>query len=169
MALSTNKPRGRNGGRHPKLYPNERRELGAYAYSLKYGAPFHSYELPSDADGGWPLSKAATEIVHSRAALLADREDGIFRLEYAKKAAVAAAKFASRVRQSDLRPRALRRIAPEGDWEARRPGPASPHWVAECVAWVEDQYGVTVGDNLVRTAELEHRQRVEEWERLSEI
>lgn len=167
MGLKTNKPRGRNGGRPSKLSPRERRELGAYAYRLKRGAPIPSFELPSGADGGWQVSKAAKEILNARVTMLSDRENGFVRAEYVELAGDAAQVYGSKVKQADLRLRQPKR--PQGDNQQEQPadavlnqqmefrlGPASRHWVRESILWVEYQYGETVKGDLIREAEREY-------------
>lgn len=76
MGLKTNKPRGRNGGRPPKLTEEQRLELGAYAYRIRRGAPIPGYQLPHDADDDWPLSSAANAIIDARYKMLDGDYDG---------------------------------------------------------------------------------------------
>jgi hypothetical protein len=176
MGLKTNKPRGRNGGRPSKLNPTERRELGAYAYRLKRGAPIPSFELPSGADGGWQLSKAAKEILNARVTMLSDRDNGFVRAEYVRLAADAAQMYGSKVKHADLRLRQPKQR--HGDNQHEQPddvalsqqmevrlGPTSRHWVRESILWVDEQYGETVKGDLVREAEREYRKIIGHLER----
>lgn len=176
MGLKTNKPRGRNGGRPPKLSPIERRELGRHAYLLRRGSPFPSYALPNGADGGWPLSKAAQKILDTRALMLADRESGVIVPEHVQRAADAAQKWGSKLRRSDLR---LRQPEPPQDDDPQdQPDEITPpdveripqgsrHWVLESIQWAKDQYGETIKGDLVRGAESEYRQMIEQWNKMA--
>jgi hypothetical protein len=179
MGILTRKPRGRNGRRPKKLTPGERRELGAYAYRLKRGAPIPTYRLPNGADEEWPLTDAAKAIVDAIGEMLEGDLDGRILPKAIKTAHEKITAHVDGLRFSDFRERLLRRLDPNMHPELveKRDGhhrpdvepmlPASRHWVRESIKWVEIQYGETIGGDLVRSAEKEYRQRVELWEYLA--
>lgn len=164
MGLKTNKPRGRNGGRKPKLDQDQRLALGAYAYRLRRGAPFPSPQLPSldtAKDDGWPISKAAEAIIDVRAIMFIDRDDGTLSTGMVRKARDVVAAQAPKIRLSDFRERQLRRTLES------RPGvnavrPASRHWCAQSVEWAEKYFDMSIGSDLVREAEREYREMIEQ-------
>lgn len=189
MGLRTNKPRGRNGGRPRKLDEDQRRALGRYAYLLRRGAPFPSYDLPSagaegedEADHEWVWSDAAFAIANARRDMREGGDDDAISNAIAKvdrkmlisREAVSTAikVFAANINgleASDLIERQLHRD------RRKRPnaytlglGATNPHWCAASVEWSAKHLGVKVGGDLVRAAESEYRQMIEHLEKATE-